>query len=64
MSGRKCSSRTNAKPTLDPIPGAAIVERSVDDPRRRGVFSAALSVVDGRDGLIDMYGCNDAGEEM
>jgi hypothetical protein len=41
-----------------------IVERSVDDPRRRGVFTAVLSVVDGKDGLIDMYGGNDTEEEM
>jgi hypothetical protein len=63
---RRCSSRTSAKPTVDPILGAAIVERSVDVPRRRGVLAAVPSVVDmGEiDGLIDMYGGNDVEEEM
>lgn len=63
---RRCSSRTSAKPRVDPILGVAIVERSVDVPRRRGVLVAVLPVVDiGEfDGLIDMYGGNDKGEVM
>lgn len=42
------------------------MERSVDVPRGRGVLAWALSAVDAveMDGLIDMYGGNDPGEEM